>query len=260
MAKVKYLVLEAEDNWTKDDYRKKLVEDLKKINDLLYEVNDIFDWCGTFDYESKDSNDEFIINTICDEYWFSDLDYEEFINAFSNWAENINEQIEEDEKRSNDCESKLAMIKEKRKKLDDEKADFEKKQKEELEALEEKIRILNPRIDSLVKIGDTLGNNYFDIKLLKALIYKRVGFVFENNHLAVGCFEEKNNPSSFGLYPQIETRCDFIAYSGISNGKEYYKVSGSGELAQKILLCKDFLNGFDEFEKRVDEYLEKNMK
>lgn len=251
MAKVKYLVLEAEDNWTKEDYRKKLVEDLYKIDNLLYEVNDIFEWCETYNNETKDVNDDFIINTICEEY-FSELSYDEFICEFSGWVGNIKEKIEEDKK----CKSKIEMIKAKRKKLDDEALELKRKEEAELKYLEDEIRALKPRIESIIKIGKELKKNDFNIDYsLKCGVnivgYAKAYYGGEIDNIAIGVkkiiYTRPNNDDVF------KTDGSFIIYKTVYEGIELDNKS-------KILLCKDFLNGFDKFEKRVDEYLEKNMK
>lgn len=170
-----------------------------------------------------------------------------------NSKEDCEKHEEEIEKSKSDCMNRIEMIKNRRNIIDEINAEYERKQKAELNELEEQIKSMKSRISSAICIGKELRKNKFQNDF-NAYSYK-VGFVrlyydAEINNIAVGVY--MSTPCQRYAY-KLATNGEFVCY--VNEINDAYRVEDN----DKIYLCKKFLNSFDEFEENFYAWLDETF-
>ena len=149
---------------------------------------------------------------------------------------------------SDACANRIAMIQAKRKKIDDENEEYERKQTQQLEEMLDKIRSMKSRIESLIKIGNELSKSGFEYG---EWFYgtRRVGFARtyydgECQKLCIGVAVRKGD-------------CCYLEFK--TNGERMIGIRDI-DFSEKIYVVSYFLDDFDRFEKKFYEWLDENMK
>jgi hypothetical protein len=149
---------------------------------------------------------------------------------------------------SDACENRIAMIQEKKKKIDDEKEEHKRKQTKQLEEMFDKIRSMKSRIESLIRIGNELSKSGFEYG---AWFYgtRRVGFARayydgDCQRLCIGVAARKGD-------------CHYFEFK--TNGENMMCIRDL-DLSEKIYVVSYLLDDFDRFEKKFYEWLDENMK
>lgn len=148
-----------------------------------------------------------------------------------------------------DCATRIALIKQKRKSLDDEAEAFKRKQELELEGMYDRIRSLSKRIDALIAVGNELKRN----KITPEKI--------------VGCGWGCTNYVGFNKpYPYADDiteldvclRIEPLGLYTFSTDGETMRFNCKIDISHKIRACERFLEDFTRFESElygwVDEY------
>lgn len=145
-------------------------------------------------------------------------------------------------KREKECADRIAMIKAKRKSIDEANVEFERKQRLLLEELDKKISSLKSRIDMVVRVARELRDEDFELDKFR-YVYPYMSFGLNCNRTIsfVGLYVD--------LHPCGQWRFDTDGFN------KYYNINGL-ELQDKINVCKIFLERFDKFESEFYKWVD----
>lgn len=149
---------------------------------------------------------------------------------------------------SDACANRIAMIQAKRKKIDDENEEYERKQTQQLEEMFDKIRSMKSRIESLIKIGNELSKSGFEYGEwyygARKVGFARANYGGECRNLCIGVAARKGD-------------CNYLEFK--TNGEDMMCIRDL-DLSKKIYVVSYLLDDFDRFEKKFYEWIDENMK
>ena len=147
-------------------------------------------------------------------------------------------------KREKECTDRIAMIKAKRKSIDEANAEFERKQELLYVELYEKISSLKSRIDMVVRVARELCDEGFALDKFK--------YVYPYMSFGLNC----NRTISFvGLYFDMHSySCGRVRFDTDGFNK-HYNINGL-KIQDKITICEIFLERFDEFESEFYKWVD----
>lgn len=173
---------------------------------------------------------------------------------------------------SDACASRIEMIRNKRRSLDDEAARIQREKELKLAGLEEQILSMKNRIRELIGVGYELHKNNFKTNNWMWVSTEKVGFLknLRGDVTSVGIVIDKWERDLDRLYPSLamffSTWCAFYVYTEGETIK--YKLStrhGCERITEmvidvKIELCEKFIQRFEEFESDFYEDVDSQMK
>lgn len=151
---------------------------------------------------------------------------------------------EECKERASSCANRIAMIKAKKIKIDEENAEYARKQELKLNELRDKILSMGNRIKEIISVGEELYNNEFNITDWNCRV-GNVGFEYRNysdHQIEIALGIRKAEPLG---NINMETDGEVIGFS--------YKINDS----DKIYMLERFLEDFDRFETKFYEWVDK---
>ena len=170
------------------------------------------------------------------------------------------------------CASRIAMIKAKRKSLDDEAERIQHDKELKLAGLEEQILALKNRIRELIDVGYEFHKNNFKTNNWVWVHAEKVGFLKNQRGdvTSVAMCIDKWERDLNKLYPSLalffSTWCAFYVYTDGETIKYKFNTrSGCERITEmvidvKIELCKKFIQKFEEFESEFYEDVDSEMK
>ncbi len=172
---------------------------------------------------------------------------------------------------SDACASRIAMIRNKRKSLDDEAARIQREKELKLACLEEQILALKNRIRELIGVCYELHKNNFKANMWEWVSSSHVGFMKNQSGdvSSVGrCIDKYENNLNILYAPMrfYSTWCAFYVYTDGETIKYKFSTrSGCERIAEmvidvKIELCEKFIQEFEEFESDFYEDVDSQMK
>lgn len=145
-------------------------------------------------------------------------------------------------------DNRLSLIRAKRKKIDDENEEYERRQTLELEEKFSKIRSMKGRIESLIAIGNELSKNQFNYSEwfsgTRRVGFSRAYYDGDCQNLCVG----------------VGYRIGDCCYLEFKTNGELMMSIKNFELSERNTIVGCFLQDFDRFESRFYEWLDREMK
>ncbi len=155
------------------------------------------------------------------------------------------DKYEEECKKSNEaCANRIAMIKAKKIKIDEENAEYARKQELKLKDLSDKILSMGSRIKAIISVGEELHKDEFNIADWSCGS-SHVGFSYRH-------YQDRHVEISVGMFA-----CGVLGEDFIETDGEAIRFNCKFKTERKIYLLEKFLADFDRFEtyfyKWVDE-------
>lgn len=173
---------------------------------------------------------------------------------------------------SDACASRIEMIRNKRRSLDDEAARIQREKELKLAGLEEQILSMKNRIRELIEVGYEFHKNNFKTNNCVWVSAEKVGFLKNQRGdvTSVAMCIDKWERDLDKLYPSLalffSTWCAFYVYTdGETIKYKFTTRSGCERITEmvidvKIELCKKFIQKFEEFESEFYEDVDSKMK
>lgn len=144
------------------------------------------------------------------------------------------------------CANRIAMIKAKKIKIDEENAEYARKQELKLNELRDKILSMESRIKAIINIGEELHEDEFNIDDWGCGTC-RVGFAYRH-------YQDRHVEITVGMFVTSVLGRDFIETNGEAIG-----FNCDFKTERKIYMLERFLQDFDRFETKFYEWVDENF-